>query len=59
MATRDKIAAHSLLPVAITAKLVANMLGAAVLNRVMTMDLHDQIQVFDVPVDNIYAHRFC
>ena len=43
--------------VAITAKLVANMLVAAGVNRVMTMDLHaDQIQgFFDVPVDNIYA----
>ena len=43
--------------VAITAKLVANMLGTAGVDRVMTMDLHaDQIQgFFDVPVDNIYA----
>ena len=43
--------------VAITAKLVANMLVAAGVNRVMTLDLHaDQIQgFFDVPVDNIYA----
>lgn len=43
--------------VAITAKLVANMLVAAGVNRVMAMDLHaDQIQgFFDVPVDNIYA----
>ena len=43
--------------VAITAKLVANMLQAAGVNRVLTMDLHaDQIQgFFDIPVDNIYA----
>lgn len=43
--------------VAITAKLVANMLVAAGVDRVMTMDLHaEQIQgFFDVPVDNIYA----
>ena len=43
--------------VAITAKLVADMIGVAGANRVVTMDLHaDQIQgFFDVPVDNIYA----
>ncbi|MDR2325217.1 MAG: ribose-phosphate pyrophosphokinase [Acidovorax sp.] len=43
--------------VAITAKLVANMLQAAGVSRVLTMDLHaDQIQgFFDIPVDNIYA----
>jgi ribose-phosphate pyrophosphokinase len=43
--------------VAITAKLVANMLVASGVDRVMTMDLHaEQIQgFFDVPVDNIYA----
>ena len=43
--------------VAITAKVVANMLQAAGANRVLTMDLHaDQIQgFFDIPVDNIYA----
>lgn len=43
--------------VAIGAKLVANMLMAAGVNRVMTMDLHaDQIQgFFEVPVDHLYA----
>ena len=43
--------------VAITAKVVANMLTGAGIDRVLTMDLHaDQIQgFFDIPVDNIYA----
>jgi ribose-phosphate pyrophosphokinase len=43
--------------VAITAKVVANMLQVAGIDRLMTMDLHsDQIQgFFDVPVDNIYS----
>jgi len=43
--------------VAITAKLVADMIGVSGADRVVTMDLHaDQIQgFFDMPVDNIYA----
>src|SRR6478752_3387181 len=43
--------------VAISAKVVANMLTGAGVNRVLTMDLHaDQIQgFFDIPVDNVYA----
>lgn len=43
--------------VPITAKLVANMLTTAGVNRVLTMDLHaDQIQgFFDIPVDNVYT----
>ena len=43
--------------VPITAKVVANMLQAAGVQRVLTVDLHaDQIQgFFDIPVDNIYA----
>src|SRR5258707_656665 len=43
--------------VAIGSKLVANLLVAAVINRVMTMDLHAaQIQgFFDIPVDHLDA----
>jgi ribose-phosphate pyrophosphokinase len=43
--------------VAIGAKMVSNLLAAAGVTRVMTMDLHaDQIQGFiDVPVDHLYA----
>ncbi len=43
--------------VAIGSKLIANMLMAAGVDRVMTMDLHaDQIQgFFEVPVDHLYA----
>jgi len=43
--------------VSIAAKLVADMLTAAGIDRVVTMDLHaDQIQgFFDVPVDHLYA----
>lgn len=43
--------------VPITAKLVANLLVAAGVNRVMTVDLHaQQVQgFFDIPVDHLYA----
>jgi len=43
--------------VPIGAKLVANLLTAAGVDRIMTMDLHaDQIQgFFEVPVDHLYA----
>ena len=43
--------------VAIAAKLVANMIASAGVDRLLTVDLHaDQIQgFFDRPVDNVYA----
>lgn len=43
--------------VAISAKLVAKMVGVAGADRALTVDLHaDQIQgFFDIPVDNVYA----
>ncbi len=43
--------------VAIGAKLVANMIARAGVDRLLTVDLHaDQIQgFFDIPVDNVYA----
>ena len=43
--------------VPITAKVVAGMITAAGIDRVVTVDLHaDQIQgFFDIPVDNVYA----
>ncbi len=43
--------------VPITAKLVANLLVAAGVNRILTLDLHaQQIQgFFDIPVDHLYA----
>lgn len=43
--------------VPITAKVVADMITGAGVDRVLTVDLHaDQIQgFFDIPVDNIYA----
>ena len=43
--------------VAISAKVVANMISGVGADRVLTVDLHaDQIQgFFDIPVDNVYA----
>jgi ribose-phosphate pyrophosphokinase len=43
--------------VPITSKLVATLIGAAGIDRVLTVDLHaDQIMgFFDIPVDNVYA----
>jgi len=43
----------------ITSKLIANLLTAAGVHRIVTIDLHaDQIQgFFDVPVDHIYASK--
>src|SRR5437667_1244271 len=43
--------------VPITAKLIANLLTAAGVNRVLTMDLHaQQVQgFFDIPVDHLYS----
>lgn len=43
--------------VPITAKVVANMINAAGVDRLVTVDLHaDQIQgFFNIPVDNVYA----
>src|SRR5690349_1015441 len=42
---------------AITAKVVANMISSAGVDRLLTVDLHaDQIQgFFDIPVDNVYG----
>lgn len=43
--------------VAISAKVIANMLEGVGIDRLLTVDLHsDQLQgFFDVPVDNVYA----
>ncbi len=43
--------------VAITARLIANLLEAASVERILTMDLHtSQIQgFFDIPVDHLYS----
>ena len=52
---QDRIKGKPRVPIA--AKLVANLLTAAGVDRIMTMDLHaDQIQgFFEVPVDHLYA----
>jgi ribose-phosphate pyrophosphokinase len=54
-ARQDRRVRSSRVP--ISAKVIANMLESAGVNRILTMDLHsDQIQgFFDIPVDNIYA----
>ena len=54
-ARQDRRVRSSRVP--ITAKVVADMLTSAGIDRVLTIDLHaDQIQgFFNVPVDNIYA----
>jgi ribose-phosphate pyrophosphokinase len=54
-ARQDRRSRSSRVP--ITAKVVANMIAAAGVDRVLTVDLHaDQIQgFFDMPLDNVYA----
>lgn len=54
-ARQDRRTRSSRVP--ISAKLVANMIAAAGVERVLTVDLHaDQIQgFFDIPLDNVYA----
>ncbi len=54
-ARQDRRSRSSRVP--ITAKVIANMIAAAGIDRVLTVDLHaDQIQgFFDIPLDNVYA----
>jgi len=54
-ARQDRRSRSSRVP--ITAKVVANMIASAGIDRVLTVDLHaDQIQgFFDMPLDNVYA----
>jgi ribose-phosphate pyrophosphokinase len=54
-ARQDRRSRSSRVP--ITAKVVANMIMAAGIDRVLTVDLHaDQIQgFFDIPLDNVYG----
>ena len=54
-ARQDRRVRSSRVP--ISAKLVANMIVASGIDRILTVDLHsDQIQsFFDIPVDNVYA----
>jgi len=54
-ARQDRRTRSSRVP--ISAKLVANMLSGAGVDRLLTVDLHaEQIQgFFDIPVDNVYA----
>jgi len=54
-ARQDRRSRSSRVP--ITAKVVANMIAVAGIDRVLTVDLHaDQIQgFFDIPLDNVYG----
>ena len=54
-ARQDRRSRSSRVP--ITAKVVANMIAGAGIDRVLTVDLHaDQIQgFFDIPLDNVYG----
>jgi len=54
-ARQDRRSRSSRVP--ITAKVVANMIAAAGIDRVLTVDLHaEQIQgFFDIPLDNVYG----